>query len=418
MRTIIYTLCLDFIMICCAVSIQAQNQLMLLSQEEAIQIALKQNLEIKAAKKSFEAEQARFWEEVSPEAPQLFMENAGMPKFGSVIRNYGERWTGLTQNFEFPLRWYHRGKAVSKEVQAAEMDYLNTKLDIIKKVREGYCRVLLYKKLVEYGDENLKLLKDFEEKANIKYTAGAASYIEVLRAQVEVAKAEGDLLTFENDYTVAESNLKFLLNLKDDISLQLSEELKYKPADIDIQSLQSIAMAQHPDIRSASLMYESKQSNLSSARWGFLPDFYVGLFRQDFGNKSKSWASQIGFNIPLWFMMDQKSQIKQAKFNTDQAETNMIFSKKSVAVNVDRAYKNLIAVEKRVKIYNENILKEAEEIYRIAYESYMEGQVGYIELLAAQHTLTDTRIEYITALYDFQVAYAALIRAVGGTLPN
>ena len=61
-------------------------------------------------------------------------------------------------------------------------------------------------------------------------------------------------------------------------------------------------------------------------------------------------------------------------------------------------------------------MKEAEEIYRIANESYTAGQIGYIELLETQRTLTEMQKEYITAVYDYQVALAALIKSAGGTL--
>ena len=67
--------------------------------------------------------------------------------------------------------------------------------------------------------------------------------------------------------------------------------------------------------------------------------------------------------------------------------------------------------------YEENIMTEAKEMYRIASISYAEGEAGYIELLEAQRTLTQTRNEYVNVLYNYQTALAALVKEVGGELP-
>ncbi len=157
-----------------------------------------------------------------------------------------------------------------------------------------------------------------------------------------------------------------------------------------------------------------------SLAWsGFLPDWWVGIFKVSFGDpaEDKKWASQFGINIPIWFFLKQNGEIKQANAELNTASAQLNHKKNTILLNVDKAYKELKAFEKSVLMYEENILTEAEEMYRIASISYTEGEAGYIELLEAQRTLTQTRNEYVNVLYNYQTALAALVKEVGGELP-
>jgi outer membrane protein TolC len=64
----------------------------------------------------------------------------------------------------------------------------------------------------------------------------------------------------------------------------------------------------------------------------------------------------------------------------------------------------------------ENLIGEAEEIYRIASRSYEEGEASYLEVLEAQRILRTTRTEHTQALLEYAAALADMEQAVGGAL--
>ena len=391
-----------------------------LQLRETIEIALKNNLVIKAAESGYRAIKSTFLQKISPEAPEYYLENSGMSKFSNVISNYGERWSGIIQPFDFPLKWYYKGKASLQEIKSAEMDYNMMELDLIERVTEVYNRVLMKKRINEYEEENLALLKDFLNKAQLKYELGESPHIEVLKARVEFSKGETNKLIADNELKLAIENLKFLLNLGENRSINPIDELKYVYVDFDLHTLKGLALNKHPEIKSSEYKYLHSKTNKSLAWSSFLPDWYVGFFRVSFGDPSegKKWASQIGINIPVWFFLKQTGEIKQANAELSAAEAQLENKRNMILLRVDRAYKELKAFEKSVLMYEEHILKESEEMYRIASVSYTEGEADYIELLEAQRTLTGTRKDYIQVLYDFQVALAALIKEIGGKLPG
>jgi outer membrane protein TolC len=53
-----------------------------------------------------------------------------------------------------------------------------------------------------------------------------------------------------------------------------------------------------------------------------------------------------------------------------------------------------------VKLYVNDILPQAEEIYRTAIKSYDAGELTYLEYLQAKQTLISSRNNYINALFN------------------
>ncbi len=338
----------------------------------------------------------------------------------SITKNFGERWSGFIQNVEFPLKWVFKGIVSRKEINAAEKEFEITKLDVIGKIKEGYYRALLRVKDLEYETGNVKLLKDFYEKAKLRYKMGEAPHIEVLKARVELAKAEGNQFVAKGELGLAYSNLNTLLNQPQDTPLKLTDQLVYREYKLNLSELKQFAEKNHPLVRSSLYNLESKKAGKSLAYTNFLPDGYIGLFRMYFGDSSegRKWASQIGINFPVFSILKNFGEVKEAKSAVREAEAKLKDTKNQVFLAIEKAYKELIAAERQVKIYEGGILAQAEEMYRIANESYTEGQIGYIELLEAQRTLISTRKEYAFSLYNYQVALSELIKAVGGKLPE
>ena len=74
------------------------------------------------------------------------------------------------------------------------------------------------------------------------------------------------------------------------------------------------------------------------------------------------------------------------------------------------------SARKRVELFEDGILHEAERGTEVAGRSYVEGKVSYLELLDAQKTLSEVREEYVAALFYFRTAFYRLERATGGPL--
>ncbi|MFC1791475.1 TolC family protein, partial [Gemmatimonadota bacterium] len=80
------------------------------------------------------------------------------------------------------------------------------------------------------------------------------------------------------------------------------------------------------------------------------------------------------------------------------------------------AYVSLMAAADQIRLFEEDILAQAEEVYRMYQFSYEQGEISGIELIDARRTLNDARTSYANALFNYDVARAAIERSVGRTI--
>ena len=70
----------------------------------------------------------------------------------------------------------------------------------------------------------------------------------------------------------------------------------------------------------------------------------------------------------------------------------------------------------QVRLFDDRVLRAAEQAQEAASNSYDEGKATYLEVLESQRTLLQTRTEYTDILLTYREARAALERAAGGEL--
>ena len=84
-----------------------------------------------------------------------------------------------------------------------------------------------------------------------------------------------------------------------------------------------------------------------------------------------------------------------------------------VSLDVKNSYQEFTNDERQVQLYQNDLLPQAQEVYRSAATSYEAGEITYIEFLQARQTLISARSSYIDALYHYNAALARLEKAVG-----
>ena len=86
----------------------------------------------------------------------------------------------------------------------------------------------------------------------------------------------------------------------------------------------------------------------------------------------------------------------------------------SVSLEVENAFHNAISFQDQIEFFEKEVLKEADEVYRMSMISYKEGKIGSIELITSRKTLIELKQSYAETLLNYQLALAELEKFVGG----
>jgi len=386
-----------------------------LTLERAISIALQQNPNIRAALMRYEASVARIKQAKAFPEPAVYWDSDLQPSFFS-FGGSAESYVGISQLIEFPGRRHFRGKVAENEAQVASSDTDFARLELILRVKIAFHEILLVQEREKYAQENLTLAQDFLQKAEIRYQAGSVARFEVLRAEVEVARAENQLRIASNEVDLAKAKLNFLLARGIDEPLELEGVLERPPYTPEASQLLKLAGQKRPELKGVRYAIKAEEYAQSLAKLSYFPDLDFQLNRHYLEGEGTYWDAVFSFSLPIFFWQRQKGEIAEARARVASLQAESAYLTNQIYLEVKDAHLRVLATQDRIRLYKEKILKEAEEIYRIAIRSYQEGEIGYLEVLEARRTLMGIRLSYADVLFENQVAVAELEKATAADL--
>ncbi len=409
-RSTVFTL-IVLVFIATLYSGQAEEELTL---EQCINIAIQKNPLVLSSLQQYQASLARVSQAKALSQPSLNYDNDMQPKFFN-LKETAETYLGVSQYLEFPGKRSTRGKIATKESQQVLQDIDLLKLDIIFQVKEAFSDLLLAQEKLLYAEQNLQLAQDFLQKADLKYAAGDVAKVETLRAQVETSKAANEVRVSQNEVRLAAARLNFLLARKKYDPLKIQGTLKRPISSLDLDSLILRALMIRPEIKSLNLSLEREDLQKKQAYMDYLPDFDLSLSKHWIEGEGNFWDFTLSIPIPLFFWQPMKGEIAEVQANIASLEKEAEHLQNAIILEVEEAHMNAVTAQNQIRLFEDEIITQAEEVYNMFLFSYQEGEIGSIELIEARRSLLEARKSYADALYNYGIALAALEKSIGQT---
>ena len=386
-----------------------------LTLDQCISIAIRQNPLVLSALHQYDASLARVNQARAFAQPSINWDSDLQPKLFN-FKNSGEWYFGISQEVEFPGKRILRGKIASREAGEFFQDVELLKLDIIFQVKQVFFNLLLSQEKLKYAQQNLELAQDYLQKAELKYEAGDVAKVEALRARVESSKAANEVRIAANEVRLAKAELNFLLARKKYAPLEIIGNLKKDPIALNSEELVERALSFRPEAKRINLGLERENLTKKQGYMSYLPDFELGINKHRIIGEGDFWDFTLSFPIPLFFWQPKKGEIAEAEANIRALTKEAEYLKNAITLEVEEATLNAVTASNQIRLFEEEILTQAEEVYNMFLFSYQEGEIGGIELIEARRTLIEARTSYADALFNYGVAIAALEKSIGQKL--
>jgi len=401
--------------------------------EEAYQLALTNEEQVKIAERELAKAQLLPWRAISLLTPRadiagIFTRNkeeiaftqqqtlpgqAGTP---SVIRPL-ESWQGtfiLTQPIFQPsfLPTYRLGK---ETVQQSKQQYGFTVREILFGVARAYYDALRSREQVRVARDTLKLTKDELKQAQARFRVGEVTKTDVLRAEVEVARAERTLIANQNILQLAFATLARVVGVGE--PLRVAEPTPPVSRGEPYERLVEKAYSQRQDVRAQASAIEVTRERKNQVLARYAPQVntqwqYPRLDSPTFANRDEFWVLTLNFQVPLFDGGVRELDLLEQQENLTQSELQLERLKKDVGIEVKQT---LLAVE-TLGATLQTLKKEvslAQENYKITSKQYAVGLATSLDVNTAINALNQVRTQMIDQTYAYQVALLALDRAVG-----
>ncbi|MBS1904122.1 MAG: TolC family protein [Bacteroidetes bacterium] len=415
-----------------------------------IQTALEQNPEVMASRARWKNVDAKVEEARSGLIPHLSFVSkftdysGGRILYFPGVGNFNATGLGIVpwdNHFEFswPILNYGiwQGMSISTAVRDASTAEVSAKeLDVTERVAEAYYNYAKASELVEIRKNAQALATENLRTANALFSNDKVPKNDVLRAEVGVAMAEGDVLTAQNMSSLARTNFNNLLKRDFDaeINLPKPEEitaLVHAGSDLAANDGQKYAMNLPPIREDIDRAYATRPELVQLARnedalngakkaaWSdFLPSIAIfgsygwqeqtPKFSSDadllLGGVQLQWNFFSGFGTTAR-VNEQEAQLEELRYQTEAAMNGIRLEIENARLEKVNAIDRLTIAQKQ--------RTSAEENYRIVKAQYDNGMAPLITLLDAQTTLANAKANLTTTTYDVLIADAKYRKALG-----
>jgi cobalt-zinc-cadmium efflux system outer membrane protein len=374
-----------------------------LSLGELEGIALDRNPTLAAAAAKIDAARGAYRQAGLPPNPRIGYE-------GSEIGNEGRQ--GMQGGFvaqEIVTGGKLRlSQAVAcQAVLRAQQDYEAQRLRVLTDVRSEFYRVLAAQRRRELAEEVTGLSQKSVDTVKSLLDAGTASGIELLQGKIEVETAGLALETARNRHTAAWRRLASLLGSPEMTPARLDGDLTADLPTFEWDEIVARVVTQSPEIAAARIEVQRNALALRRAQQQVVPNIDVMLGAQkDFASGDTVANVQIEIPVPIWNR--NQGNIYQARAELMAAEAEVSRVELSLRSRLAAAFERYMNARHHVDRYGDRIMPDAKEALTLTSRAYQNGQVGFLNVLAAQRTYFQASIAHLDAVAELRDTAALL----------
>ena len=386
-----------------------------LALSDALDTARRGSFSIGSAQARIQAAQARLRAAGAFPGPTLTLARA----FGSSHTAGFDEDILLSQVIELGKRG-SRLQGARADAESARFDREGVLNDLDFAIRSTFFDALRTGIERDLATQALKTAQTFQNAAQIQFTAGDVPRANVVRAGIELLRAQSALEAAQSDQSVRLAALRSLLALPDEAPLQLGEKLGFSPVTYDLAALQELAAQKRADLQSARAALRSRQAGVQTARALRRPDGFVEARRAaitSYAGAPNGNSLRIGAVIPLFDFGRNRAGMSEARAGVLEQRATLDQATRAARLDVATTFERFVAAQKAVQSFNNGRLAQARELLDMAQTGYEHGANSYLELIDAQTVERNEEADYARALAAWNTALADLQRAVGGQLP-
>ncbi len=309
---------------------------------------------------------------------------------------------------------YRRAKL---SLESAKMKHERARMETAYETVQAYWGVALACEYIKTAKQAEKSTERHLKLAQDLYGQGMLLRSEVLLAKVHLADVEEMLIKAENREALAKAALNMILGRPQDTPVAIADRLAYSPFPGSLESLQAEALKDRPDLKGMKFDVKNMGEGVKLAQTDYLPNLnLIGQYDRDsedaFGHGGDSYTimGRLTWNVFDGFLTTNK--VREARADRNAAAYMYDQMKDGALFEVRKAYNDLREAKKRMDVESAAV-SEGRESLRIITKRFGAGMAKSLDVIDADTALTRARTNYVSALYDYNVAQAALRLATG-----
>ena len=414
---------------------QQDAQVLMLTLEDALRIALEENPTVKIADQTVEAKKyakrgtyAALWPEISASATyQRYIKKQRLHFSGQTIE------VGTANNYSAGIQaalpvvnaqLWKSLKLSAMDVELAVEQARGSRVDMVEQVSKAFYQVLLakdsynvYKRVYDNAVENHKIVEK-------RYSVGQVSEYDFIRSQVNVANAEPNVFNAENTIALALWQLKALLGMDLDLLVDCAGTLADYEAQMSTQIDSQNSLVNNSTLKQLDIQERMLTQNLKIQRAANLPTLAGSINYQwtamdetmKISNFKWNGSSTAAFslNVPIFSGGKRRAAINQEKIDLAKMQLQREDTERQLRMAAMSYYSSMQTNLKQYHAASQTI-SQAKRGYDIAVKRYEVGSGTLVEVDNSQLAYTQAELSRSNAIYNYLINMVSLDKLSGDT---
>jgi heavy metal efflux system protein len=371
--------------------ISAQDTIRIsLSMQDAVNYALNNNFNIKNARLQLARADLQKYSSFELNPTEITY------RHGNLYSNEPGNYLEINQNFG----------SILTHIQTLKNSKVNSKLqltayelalnEITADVKSAYVYWQYYHRINSLLGEEKEMYEKLTDIANIKYKMGDISQLKKTILLTTLSELNSQYLMSTDELVIAENKLKQTMMVDSNFYPANPEpELYVIDRDKDTNRYSGTTQLNYYQLK---LLLKQSQINIKKST--YFPELKIGLFKQDIGELNNLYGYQIGLAIPLW-IPKQQSEISQAKIESEVAMNDYLSMKNSIYFETENFLFELNKYFRQIRHYEENALKEADNLLHSAGTQLEVEEIEYTEFLQSVSLAYQIKQAYYLAILNY-----------------
>lgn len=321
---------------------------------------------------------------------------------------------GVSQLIELGGKRDARTAYAERGVDLADHDYQAARLDLIKDITHAFTEAVAAGEQVKLAQEQKELAEDVLQTVTRRVNAAREPLIQKSKANVAFATSRIVLEKAQRDYSSAKKVLANLMN--EDIAVNALDTSAFYNVTIPVTVADvRQALSHNPDIARWKPAIARQEAALDLEKANAIPDPRLTAgFRQY--RETDNNAFVVGLSIPIPVFNQNEGNIAKAGAEVNKAFHDQRVNEITLSSDLTKSIEMQQTAYAQATTLKTSILPEAENAFSLSKNGYQAGKFAYLEVLDAERTLADVRLQYIEAIKEYHIQRANVERLTAAHL--
>ena len=354
----------------------------------------------------------------SDQETDLQAEGLRIPGFPAIIGPYGNtdirgslNWTLLSVA---SLRNYLASK---HNFRSAQLSVEDARDEVVLSVGNAYLTVIADQSRIESAEAQVATSKVSLDQAVAQHQAGTSPLLDELRARVDYQTQQQTLIQAQSSYDKDKIALARAIGLPLEQQFALSDQAPYAELDgLDPEAAVAKAIAARPDLKA----FHEQELGAEDARKAATAERYPTIsFAGDYGDIGVNVLHSHGtgdatgtLDIPILEEGKIRGDKLSAQTQLEQKRAQLSNLEGQISADVRDSILDIQAAQKSVSVARSNVQLATEELSE-AQQRFVAGVSDNLSVSQAQQSVAQANDQYISSLYQHNVAKLTLARALG-----